>query len=344
MRTCEAESGEQCLASLEDDIGVVLLDVNMPGLDGIETCRRMRREGHTRERVIFISADDELETRLRAYDGGGDDFIVKPVNPMELERKVRVAQQSLVAFDAVAGEAASARQAAFAAMSSMGEMGTVLEFMRRSFGCEDEPTLARAILEAVGRYGVKGLLAIGPESDTACFAPTGECTPLEESILDHSRGLQRIFQFSNRLVINYPLATLVISDLPMHEPDLVGRLRDHLAVIVEAAHARVSALRLQLERDHHASALRDAVRQLASVVDEVERQQAESRERANAVTTGLFGSMESAFVHMGLTEMQESELVDLTATATRNIAEIQEEVFRISDRLAAALAGLRRQL
>ena len=112
LRTAEVDCGERCLEALDDDIGIVLLDVNMPGLDGIETCRRMREAGHTRARVIFISADDELETRLRAYDAGGNDFIVKPIEPKELERKVRVARQSLVAFDAVAGEVRSTRRRA----------------------------------------------------------------------------------------------------------------------------------------------------------------------------------------------------------------------------------------
>lgn len=344
LRTREADSGEQCLEAVEGDIDIVLLDVNMPGLGGIETCRRMRRLGQTRARVIFISADDELETRLRAYDAGGNDFIVKPIEPEVLECKVRDAQRSLLAFDAVAGEAASAKQAAFVAMSSMGEMGTVLEFMRRSFGCEDEPSLARATLEAVAQYGVTGLVSISLGADAACFAPNGKCTPLERSILDHSRGLQRIFQFSNRLVINYPLATLVISDLPMHEPELVGRLRDHLAVIVEAIDARVAALRLRVEHDRQAQALHDAIQQLAVVVDEVGRQQAQCRERAGEITTELLGNMEAAFVHMGLTEMQETELVELTATATRSIAEIQNDIFQIGDRLSGALDGLRQHL
>ena len=86
------------------------------------------------------------------------------------------------------------------------------------------------------------------------------------------------------------------------------------------------------------------LKQLAVVVDEVGRQQTECRERAGEITTELLGNMEAAFVHMGLTEMQESELVELTATATRSIAEIQNDIFQIGDRLSGALAGLRQHL
>lgn len=344
LRTLEAESGEQCLDRIDDDIGVVLLDVNMSGMNGIDTCRRLREAGHRRTQVIFISADGEIETRLGAYDAGGNDFIVKPFEPEELERKVRVAQRALATFDAVSGEADFARKAAFAAMSSMGEMGTVLEFMRRSFACRQEDELARAVLDTVGQYSLSGLVEIGPLQARHSYGPAGDCTPLELSILEHSRDLQRIFQFSSRMVINYPLLTLVVSGLPTHDPDLIGRLRDHLAVLAEAADARVRALYVEQERDRHATAVLTAVQDLDGVINEAQRLHSANRQRASSISSEFLSRLEAAFVHMGLTEMQESELVELATAATRGIADLQEDMLSIEARLSSALENLRRQV
>lgn len=341
LRSVEADSGEQCLERLNDDIGVILLDVNMAGMNGIETCRQMRARGHRRCQVIFISADGEIETRLRAYDAGGNDFIVKPFQPEELTRKVRVAQRSLSSFDAVSGEAANARQAAFAAMSSMGEMGTVLEFMRRSFACQNLDELASAVLATTAQYGLSGLVEFGDGETRRGFSTAGLCSPLELSILEHSRDLQRIFQFSTRMVINYPLVTLMVSGLPLTDPDFVGRLRDHLAVLAEAADARARAIAVEQERDRKAHAVMAAVRHLDEVIADVERSHAENRVRAAGISSEFLSRMESAFVHMGLTELQESELVDLATQATRGIAELQKDMIRIQQQLGDAIDSLR---
>ncbi|MCB1889807.1 MAG: response regulator [Rhodocyclaceae bacterium] len=342
LRSLEAESGEECLARLDEDVGVVLLDVNMAGLNGIETCARLRAEGHRRCQVIFISADGEIDTRLSAYDAGGNDFIVKPVDPDELERKLRVAQRALAEFDTVSGEAANARQAAFAAMSSMGEMGTVLEFMRRSFACGSNEELARAILDTTSQYQLSGLVEIGGPDGRRGFNANGPCSPLEHSILEHSRDLQRIFQFSNRMVINYPTVTLVVSGLPVDDPDFVGRLRDHLAVLAEAADARARAIAVERERDRHATAVLDAVHHLDEVIAEVERRHAGNRARASQISSEFLSRMEAAFVHMGLTELQETDLVELATQATRGIADLQGDMLAIQEQLSEALATLRR--
>jgi len=87
-----ARSGSEALTRiLYDDFAVVLLDVNMPDIDGIETAtliRRYKRSQHTP--IIFITAyADEMQTS-RAYELGAVDFILSPVVPEVLRTKVRV--------------------------------------------------------------------------------------------------------------------------------------------------------------------------------------------------------------------------------------------------------------
>ncbi len=87
-----AESGEEALeiaTSFRPDL--VLLDIMMPGIDGYETCRRLRRDPALRHtKIIMVSAKAMLNERLEGYDVGADDYVTKPFDHDELLAKVRV--------------------------------------------------------------------------------------------------------------------------------------------------------------------------------------------------------------------------------------------------------------
>jgi len=77
-----AEDGEQALAYLEvAPPDLMLLDVDMPGLDGFEVCRRVRQRWDANDLpVIMVTGMDDLDSINRAYESGANDFIAKPIN------------------------------------------------------------------------------------------------------------------------------------------------------------------------------------------------------------------------------------------------------------------------
>ncbi len=89
----EARSGEEALQRLADqDFAVVLLDVQMPGLDGFETAKRIRLGQSSRHTpIIFLTAydDDDRFPVEKAYSLGAVDYLVKPLVPAILKAKVR---------------------------------------------------------------------------------------------------------------------------------------------------------------------------------------------------------------------------------------------------------------
>ncbi len=88
-----AGSGEEALkALLTDEFAVVLLDVQMPGMDGFETAEHIKRRDKTRDLpIIFLTAiDKEPQHAFRGYAAGAVDYLAKPFDPWVLRAKVQV--------------------------------------------------------------------------------------------------------------------------------------------------------------------------------------------------------------------------------------------------------------
>jgi two-component system response regulator MprA len=85
-----AADGEEALERLgvNGDPDAVILDVLMPGIDGLEVCRRIRRDGN-RVPVLMLTARDEVETRVAGLDAGADDYVTKPFALEELLARMR---------------------------------------------------------------------------------------------------------------------------------------------------------------------------------------------------------------------------------------------------------------
>ncbi len=84
-----AAGGEQGLSLIaERPPDAVVLDVGMPGMDGLETCRRLRSSGD-RVPVLMLTARDAVEDRIDGLDAGADDYLVKPFDVGELKARLR---------------------------------------------------------------------------------------------------------------------------------------------------------------------------------------------------------------------------------------------------------------
>ncbi|MEO7270216.1 MAG: response regulator [Knoellia sp.] len=84
------ESGEEALAWLAEDLpDIVLLDIQMPGIDGYETCRRIRGDQRTAFVPVVMVTASGNEQKLRAIEAGADDFVTKPFEQAELLARVQ---------------------------------------------------------------------------------------------------------------------------------------------------------------------------------------------------------------------------------------------------------------
>jgi DNA-binding response OmpR family regulator len=75
--------------ALDNSYDVIVLDIGLPRLDGIEVCRRYRAQGGTVP-ILMLTARDRLEDKLLGFESGADDYLTKPFELRELEARIQV--------------------------------------------------------------------------------------------------------------------------------------------------------------------------------------------------------------------------------------------------------------
>jgi two-component system, OmpR family, response regulator MprA len=98
-----AADGREALDRLADTrLDAVVLDVAMPGIDGLEVCRRLRDAGD-RTPVLMLTARDTVDDRVAGLDAGADDYLVKPFALKELKARLRALMRRAADGDATGG-------------------------------------------------------------------------------------------------------------------------------------------------------------------------------------------------------------------------------------------------
>lgn len=231
-------NGAGLLAAMERSPDVVLLDVEMRGMNGIETCRTLRERGYDDAQVIFVSGTADPATRAAAYAAGGNDFVAKGgcCRGSELVAKVRAAGRVAQRMSALAAEVKTARLAALDAMVAMLDMDVVTDFMLVAQSCEDCRQLAEAAGKAIKGLELGGQLVLRDDADVHFFrigsdgaAREAEPAPTSGAALDEA------------YIVALARVTLVATDFPVDEAR-AERLRAHAEALAAGIDARLAAL------------------------------------------------------------------------------------------------------
>lgn len=325
----KAQSGAACL----EQVGVlrpdfILLDIQMPGMDGYETCRQLRQRPDVAEiQVVFVSGNDNLEDRIRAYEAGADDFISKPISVAELRHKATKIMAFITARQTESAAAATANRGEIAqlAMQSLQESNVVLSFTRGTLNCRTLEALATLAIQSIRAYGLESHIQLRSCFGTITQTARGLATPLEEQIFNHVQQQGRLFQFQKRLVANYDNCSLLISNMPVDDPDFCGRVRDYVAMIAEAANAAVENIALRLDAIQRAETLRDLAQNSRAAIADLRQRHQQQQEEIYRELDQTVENVESMYYHLGLTDKQENIISDLTRSARDRVVGLVQQ-------------------
>ncbi|MGL4473976.1 MAG: response regulator, partial [Shewanella sp.] len=207
-----AGSGEQGLELIgECQPDLVILDINLPGIDGYEVCRQLRARQDTQTTpIIFLSSYQSLEDRLAAYGAGGNDYINKPFDVDELKLKVSQVQQQVQLRKSVNQDLRMSHQLVLGVQTSAAKIQSISRFIQASLFMHNMDTLTHCFFRIANEIELSCVLKIDTGNGIKLLSTNYNVSQLEDEILQMSGKIERIHSFGNdRAIFRWDHATLL---------------------------------------------------------------------------------------------------------------------------------------
>lgn len=336
-----ARSGEGCLQQVAVQTpDLILLDVNMPDLDGLETCERLKSGPETAEiPIIFVSALASQEELMAGYGAGGDDYITKPFSEDILKKKIEIVLASQQRKQELKKISDKAVEALMSNLSTTDELGMVVQFLHQCQSADTFEELARNVFDCLREFELDSSLLFLDEPENRVWFSDDIDRPLESQILESLRGQDRVVTFGTRLAINSDHATVLVRNLPS-TPEKVDRVREHLSILIEGLDTRIIAMqsqRLLDERKDVLAKVLEATREHLGKLDETHKQQ---KARFTEILSVMGKDLEKSLVRLALSARQEAALKKIFDSAAEQTDAVYDEGLKIGEQFQAIIDDL----
>lgn len=236
-----AKNGDEGLRlALKYQPDIILLDVEMPGMNGFEVCEKLKKSSETNAiPVMFLSSRTDISERMRGYNSGAADYIVKPFNKEELLARINVLDDYRQVSQRLKQDMEQAQITAEIAMTDSGDMGRIMRYVGQSYHAHDLDSLSSFFFEFFIPLQLEVAVAFWHEQGEVFKSAEGAIQPIEQELLEQNRGGNRFVDFGRRTIINYPKVSLLIKNMPTDDPGMYGRYKDLLPHILEATNAKI---------------------------------------------------------------------------------------------------------
>ena len=290
---------------------IILLDVEMPGMNGYEVCDALKLEPTTKDiPVVFLSSKSEIREKMLGYEVGGLDFIVKPCDKEELIAKLKVYSHQHSSTQSLIKKADNASQTALSALSNNFELGQVIQFMEGIHQISSFDALSNRFFNLTDMLELKCCLMFCSVDGALMYSSSGQMTPIEEDLIPglHVIG-NRFHDFGSRTQINFPRVALLIKNMPLDDKEKYGRIKDLLPAALNAIDSKIKSLDAEeglfKQSDHLKVTLKIVNKTLSDLSNELSKNQG----NIISVMNQMLGELELKLPSMGLEEDQESYLL-----------------------------------
>ena len=326
-----ATSGPECLNMVEGYMPqVILLDVSMPQMNGYEVCKALKANPNTAHIIVmFVSARGTVEERMEGYSVGAEDYIVKPFGHDELKSKLKNLNQVLVEKQSLEKQVEDATSTAFNAMANSSEMGQIVNYVENIGFINDPQELGKALIDCLQSFDLQSNVEFRENDEISHFALSGVCSPIVVELFEMLKNKGRLHEFSHRILVNYELISLLILNMPDHDPDKHGRIRDHVCFIVSVTEQQLRAIMTkkmlesqQAKLNAVASTVHSKFHGLISLLND-------NRQNNEKVFKQLQEELEERIPSMGLDEDQEVFIYKKVDETIQNSVAREESVKQV---------------
>lgn len=313
---CEAVDA---LSHIKPDL--ILLDVNMPKMDGYDLCRCIRNSPDLEAvPVVFLTCRTGVQERLNGFEAGGDAYISKPFELSELNFVVRAHLGRYLRLKQEEGKVENATNMAWTMMRNNSEIGQVVQYARAISKVMDEAELIQLTLHSLNGFGLNGTVLVRVlAGEIIARSDKKPSSPIEVELLNSARFSERIAHVGNKYLFSGKHCAILVNNMPTEDETLTGRLRDHLAIMLESCDACIELINYRQMAQQQTNAAADRTQTM--VMDEflnVEHMFSSFSEHVEQTFEKLTRNIEESFFFLGLTEEQESQLVSFIEEARRD--------------------------
>jgi len=308
----------------------VLLDIEMPVKNGYQVCAELKANPKTHDiPIIFLSSRSSLQEKISGFESGADDYLIKPCEQEILTAKVARSTTLYREKKLLDSKASDAQILAFEAMNSSADLGRSLRFAERTYTMTSFVKLSEGLFQTMAEFGLDTAVMFMTESGPQFFAQNGyDLSPLEKDMFLAVHREGRFCDFGNRTFCNFKLASLLIKNMPLSNPERYGRIKDSVPWIMGVVDGKVGALDMYHTLTNQHQYLSGAIRMLHDKLDELAL-------GFGATNQAMLESTHSLYEHIESIPLSPEKV----GSVTKDYEKIQQSLTTY-DRLATGLGTL----
>jgi CheY-like chemotaxis protein len=327
------KSGTSCLQQVSlHKPDLILLDVNMPDVDGLQTCARLRADPATADiPIIFVSALASQAELMAGYEAGGDDYITKPFSEDILQKKVEIVLASQQQKRDLKNISERAVEALRRTLTRSEELGMVVRFLHQCQTARSLEELARHVFECLREFELDSSLLILAEPESRIWFSDRIVRPMETQILESLRNQDRVLSFGSRIAINSDFASLLVRNLPSGDEE-IARLRELLAIMIEGLDARLQVMQSEMLLDQRRDVLGRVLKATRENLTRIDEHHQQQKTVACDVMALLEVELGKSLGRLKLGKQQEAVLTQIIDSAAQKIKSVYDDGLQLDER------------
>ena len=290
---------------------IILLDVEMPGMNGYEVCERLREDDATKDTpIVFLSSHSSIRERMQGYEVGADDYMVKPFEAEYLIARITILLKYKEERQALKDQYELARKTAMLAMSGTSELGIAMQFLEKSYSYKTFEDLSRGLFKATNQLKLNCCLRIMTDYGPQWFSSVGFIKPLEMELIEMADHTTRFIDFGSRTIVNYQDINLLVNDMPLDDMDRYGRLKDLMPFLLSGVYAKANILKTEIALLDQSRELLSSFSKIRTSLYHLVQSLLANQNESTEVLRKMIRELSMDLLRMGLDDDQEEYLLD----------------------------------
>jgi len=330
-----ATDGQACLEIVNDsNPDLILMDVNMPRLDGIDTCKKLKADSSTASiPIIFVSALASHQEKMTGYKAGGEDYISKPFDGDELFAKIALTLSASAAIAEYEKSSSETMNMAMTALSTAGNVGTALQFSNASLGSKTADELAELLMEYYAIYGLIVSIRYVQENKVKFYSHSDTISDVEKKLMNQANEQGRFIDFGRRTLVNYERISVLIKNMPVENEQKYGEMKDNLGFIGDAAEARATSIEVE-------KALNTIIISSKEILSEINLEYKENAGKNDSILALLHREMSEAFHFLEMRTEDEDSLISILVSAEQKSKSLYQNGLDIEEKIARLMCDI----